>query len=126
MTGYLLDTHVVIWWLEDRAKLSSKARDLISDPATAIYVSAAVGWEIGIKKSIGLLETPDNMLEVLAEDRLQVLPITLEHGLAVARLPLHHRDPFDRLMIAQALAEDLVLITRDANVRRYDVAQVRA
>ena len=126
MNGYLLDTHVVIWWLADRHQLSAEARDLIHDPANKLYVSAVVGLEVGIKKALGRLETPDNLPDVLREEGIHTLPITLEHGLSVAHLPLHHKDPFDRLMIAQALAEDLVLVTRDVQMQRYDVVQVRA
>ena len=120
--GFLLDTHVLLWWLDDpEQKLSKQAYLAIADPKNAIYMSAAAAWEIGIKQGLGRLEISCNLAEVLQKDSIQVLPVLLAHGLAVGSLPLHHRDPFDRMMVVQAQALDLTLVTRDAAIRRYRV-----
>lgn len=121
MNGYLLDTHVLLWWLSDPSKLSTEARDAISEGAHSVYMSAAAAWEMAIKKALGRLEFPGNLEEVLRNDHIEVLPISLPHALAVADLPVYHQDPFDRMQIAQARIENLTLITRDAKIAEYDV-----
>jgi len=119
--GYLLDTHVLLWWLSDPDQLTTEARSAIADAGHGIYVSSAAAWEMAIKKAIGRLEYPSNLDEVLANGNMEVLPIRLAHALAVADLPLHHQDPFDRMQIVQARIEGLVLVTRDPVIARYDV-----
>lgn len=126
MTGYLLDTHVALWWLSEPEKLSAKARSAISDGKNAVYVSAAAAWEMAIKRALGRLEFPSNLVEVLRQDHIEPLPITLPHALAVADLPVHHQDPFDRMMIVQARIENLILVTRDAKINEYDVKVLKA
>ena len=126
MRGYLLDTHALLWWLHEPEALSAEAREVIEHERNTVHLSAATGWEIGIKSAIGQLNVPNHLMQTVQDQSFVALPITFKVGLAVASLPFHHRDPFDRLMIAQALAEDLVLITRDAHMRLYDVAQLRA
>lgn len=126
MTGYLLDTHALLWWLSDPAKLSTEARDAIADGAHAVYMSTAAAWEMAIKKALGRLEFPGNLEEVLRKDHIETLPITLAHALAVADLPTLHQDPFDRMQIAQARLENLTLITRDAKIAEYDVKTLKA
>jgi len=121
MTGYLLDTHVLLWWLSDPSQLSSPARAAIADGSNAIYFSAAAAWEMAIKRSLGRLDFPQNLLEALQSDHIEALPVSLTHALAVGDLPKHHADPFDRLQIAQARIEDLTLITRDNALSAYDV-----
>ncbi len=121
MPGYLLDTHVLLWWLADPGQLSTEARKAIADGSNSIYLSAAAAWEMAIKKALGRLEFPSNLEQVLQDDHIEVLPIGLSHALAVADLPVHHQDPFDRMLIAQAQIEGLVLITRDAQIAPYDV-----
>lgn len=121
MTGYLLDTHAVLWWLSDPSKLSNDAREAIAAGRNPVYLSSAAAWEMAIKKALGRLDIPGNLEEVLVKDHIDVLPITLPHALAVADLPLHHQDPFDRMQIAQARLENLVLITRDPKIAEYDV-----
>ncbi len=101
----LLDTHVLLWWLADPGELSRPARRAIQDGANRIYVSAAVAWEIAIKKGIGKLDAPDELEEMLEANRFLELPITNPHALALRALPNLHRDPFDRILIAQALHE---------------------
>ncbi|MEO6597599.1 MAG: type II toxin-antitoxin system VapC family toxin [Planctomycetota bacterium] len=126
MTGYLLDTQVLLWWLQAPSKLAPAARAVIGDGENAIYLSSAAAWEMGIKKSLGRLEFPGNLEQVLHEERIEVLSITLPHALAVADLPLLHQDPFDRMQIVQARLDDLVLVTRDPEIRRYDVRVLTA
>ena len=123
---YLLDTHVLLWWLDRPALLSEAARREISDGRNTMYVSAAAVWEIAIKKALGKLRAPDNLEEAMAENRFLPLPVTVGHALGVLKLPLHHRDPFDRMLIAQALQEGFTLISRDAHVARYGVPHVKA
>ena len=126
MAGYLLDTHVLLWWLSEPSQLSAEARNAIAKGSHAVYVSSAAAWEVAIKKALGRLEFPGNLAEVLEKDHIEVLTITLPHALAVADLPLHHQDPFDRMQIAQARLENLVLITRDPQISRYDVEVLSA
>ena len=123
---YLLDTHVLLWWLDDPALLSDAARRAIGDGKNTIYVSAAVAWEIAIKQALGKLQAPDNLEEVMAANRFLPLPVTVAHALGVRTLPLHHRDPFDRMLLSQALQEGFTLISRDPHVARYGVPYVVA
>jgi len=123
----LLDTHVLIWWLDPTiSTLSEEAYAAISDGKNLVFVSAATAWEITIKKALGKLDAPDNLEEELARHKLQPLPITISHALAVGELPRHHNDPFDRILVAQAKVEALTLITRDENVKMYDVPFIDA
>lgn len=121
MKGLLLDTHALIWFISDPKKLLRSTYDMIADPSKVIYLSAAAIWEISIKRALGRLETPDNLLSVLEENRISVLNITGEHALAVASLPLIHQDPFDRMQIVQAQKENLIFVSRDKKVKKYKV-----
>lgn len=120
----LLDTHAFLWWCADDARISRAAAEAIADGANRVYVSAASGWEIAIKARLGKLELPQEpttfMRAMLARHAFDVLPITLRHALMDHALPAHHNDPFDRLVVAQAMAEDLVLVSDDHQIRRYD------
>lgn len=124
----LLDTSALLWWLSDNPRLHAAARSLIADPATAVYVSAASVWEIAIKVGLGRLAAPPNvatwLLPALEDNRFTSLPISALHAAGVEDLPSFHNDPFDRLLIAQAQAEDLLLMTSDALIRQYDVRVV--
>jgi PIN domain nuclease of toxin-antitoxin system len=120
----LLDTHVLLWWLDDPAQLSQAADVAIRDMANVVYVSAATAWEIVIKKALGKLDAPDNLDEVLHECRFTPMPITVAHALAVQSLPTYHRDPFDRILIAQANVEGMTIVTRDSKVLQYAVPNV--
>lgn len=122
----LLDTHVLLWALSCPDKLSDKARAVISDPRNAVFVSAASGWEIEIKSALGKLRTPPDLDAPLAERRLLELPIRLRHALALRQLPPLHRDSLDRLLVAQAMVEDLTLVTADEPVSRYSVRTLKA
>lgn len=118
----LLDTHILLWALANDPSLESSARDAIVDARNRVLVSAVSAWEIVIKKALGKLRAPDDLPEQLIQRRFEPLDVTIPHTLAVGELPDHHTDPFDRLLIAQARTEGLTLVTRDANVHRYDVA----
>lgn len=117
----LLDTHALIWMASDPGRLSKAAAEAIADPDNDLYVSAVSGWEIAIKRARGRLRFPDvggSMIEAL---RLVELPVTLRHASEVGDLPGHHRDPFDRMLIAQARVEDLALVSCDEAFTAYEV-----
>ena len=126
MNGYLLDTHAILWWLDDPTQLSVEAREAIADANSLVYVSAAVVWEMAIKKSLGRLDIPANLPEVLRSDSIEVLDINIHHALAVSDLPMIHQDPFDRMQIVQANMEGLRLVTRDRAIQQYKVAWLSA
>jgi PIN domain nuclease of toxin-antitoxin system len=120
----LLDTHVVIWWDAGEA-LRPEAFDTIRN-ASEIYVSAASAWEIGIKTALGKLRSTRTLATVIAENGFIELPVMVKHAQAVAALPALHRDPFDRLLVAQAKVEGLTLLTRDPQVAAYEGRVLRA
>jgi PIN domain nuclease of toxin-antitoxin system len=126
VSGYLLDTHVVLWWLDDPAKLSEKVRQAIRDADNRVYVSAAAVWEMGIKKSLGRLDIPANLPDVLRGNNIEVLDVNIHHALSVADLPMLHQDPFDRMQIVQANLEGLTILTRDERIQQYDVDWIGA
>lgn len=122
---FLLDTQVLLWWLLDDGRLARPARAAIADSTNVVYASAASAWEIAIKSSLGRLSLPRAAEEWFPEEmernRFLELPIRSAHALGVRKLPRHHEDPFDRLLVAQARAESLTLITSDRMIERYDV-----
>lgn len=120
----LLDTHVLIWWDED-ASLSQRARRAIAE-ANEVYVSAVSAWEVAIKSSIGRIRTTRTVAEAAADSGFLELPVTFVHAERVGKLPFHHRDPFDRLLVAQAQAEHLTLVTRDRSFARYRIPLLAA
>ncbi len=122
----LLDTHAFLWWLDDPSLLSKPARKAIADGKNTVYVSAAVVWEISIKKALGKLKAPDDLEAAMTANRFLPLPVTIPHALAVQSLPGIHRDPFDRLLIAQAKHEGFKLVSRDSNVPLYGVPYIVA
>ena len=120
----LLDTHSFIWWDSAPDRLSEKARLALRDPANVVLLSVVVPWEMQIKHAIGKLELRAPLTRLVEDQEangVQVLPITLRHVLALGALPLHHRDPFDRLLAAQAQVEGAVLVTRDSALTAYPV-----
>ncbi|MCA0340501.1 MAG: type II toxin-antitoxin system VapC family toxin [Proteobacteria bacterium] len=118
----LLDTHTLLWWLNDDEKLGSRARGLIGDPANDVLVSAVSLWEITVKLRIGKLDADiEEILAILPDQGFQRLDISDAHLIALAGLPVHHRDPFDHLLMAQALAEDAHFVSEDQNVLLYSV-----
>lgn len=121
----LLDTHAFLWWIVDDPQLSARARKRIGSGDNAIHLSAASAWELAIKARLGRL-TVHEPLEAFVARQLSLngfaaLPVQVSHALRVQRLPDHHRDPFDRLLVAQAQLEDMPLITADRQIRRYEV-----
>jgi len=115
----LLDTHLLLWWLADNAGLSAEARTLIGDPENTIFVSAVSLWEIWLKESLGRLRLPEDFEERLAAESFESLPLTAAQARQVAMLPWRHRDPFDRMLVAQARVENLILLTADDRVAAY-------
>lgn len=116
----LLDTHVFLWWRGEPSRLPPDARSVIAT-AEIVFVSAASAWEAAIKASLGRLELPATIEEGVLASGFEKLLITFSHAEKAARLPQHHRDPFDRMLIAQAQAEGLVLVTHDRILEDYDV-----
>jgi PIN domain nuclease of toxin-antitoxin system len=121
LNRYLLDTHVLLWWLFNSRPLSHLAQKAIRDPANTLFVSSATIWEMATKRTLGRLEYPDNLLDVLNQQNMQVLSIDAPHALTVAQLPLLHQDPFDRMLVAQAKVENLTLITSDSKITAYNI-----
>jgi PIN domain nuclease of toxin-antitoxin system len=117
----LLDTQALLWWLADDG-LHPQALDAIADPANRVVVSAASAWEISIKKALEKLAAPDDLEQQVQAGGLVPLPISIAHGIAAGQLPHHHEDPFDRMLIAQAFAEGLTIVTRDKRFNDYGVA----
>ncbi len=117
----LLDTHVLIWALENNPKLSVEAREAIIDGKNLVFVSAASAWEISIKEAMGKIEIPDNLIKEINQHRFIQLNIDFDHVRLAGKLPDIHKDPFDRMLIAQAIIEKLTLVTRDRLIARYDV-----
>jgi len=117
----LVDTHALLWSIGDPERLSDVARAALWDPANEVRVSVASVWEIGIKRALGMLTAPDDLRPHLEAANFIPLLISLEHAKVAGSLPLHHRDPFDRMLIAQAQIESLTLVTRDERFARYGV-----
>jgi PIN domain nuclease of toxin-antitoxin system len=125
---YLLDTHTFLWWNMDDAQLSRVAREIMANGENEILLSAASAWEIAIKTARGRLSLPEEPTRYVS-NRLglhgfQALPIQIHHATQVYNLPMHHADPFDRLLIAQSQTENIPLISMDEDIRRYDVETV--
>lgn len=120
-----LDTHALLWWLDDSPLLGEKARQTIADPANIIVLSAVVIWEIRIKEALGKLTISREFYEIAGSQGFEWLSISPRHANAVGDLPMHHRDPFDRMLITQARMEGLTVVTRDAVFEKYDVPVLR-
>ncbi len=122
----LLDTHVLLWWLDDDPAMASEAREAIADGGNLVFVSAATVWEIVIKKALGKLDVPDEFQDVLARQPFRLLDITADHAFQIGSLPMLHRDPFDRMLVAQCQVEGLRLVTRDPDIKLYEVPVLEA
>jgi len=122
----LLDTHVLLWWLADSQELATDAHRAIADGRNTVFLSAASIWEMVIKRSLGKLDLPDDFEQVVMAEPMRRLDISIEHALAVAQLADIHRDPFDRILLAQCLVEKLTLVTRDSRLSHYGVDILQA
>lgn len=126
----LLDTHVWLWMWGEPDKIRNEARNVVEDPATELHVSAASAWEIATKVASGRLRLPSSAEAWLSDSRhrrdVTDVPISFEHAIRAAGLPPHHRDPFDRMLVAQAQAEGLVLVSADAQLEPYEVERLQA
>jgi len=122
----LLDTHVLLWALENNPALSDKARKAIVDGSNMVFVSSASVWEISIKTAMGKLEVPDNLIEEIEIHRFTQLSMNFDHAKLAGKLPDIHKDPFDRMLIAQAMIEKLTLVTQDCQIAKYDVNLLKA
>ena len=125
----LLDTHVLLWWIDGGKKLGPRAKAAMFRPGVSAWISAASAWELAIKLSAGRLKLgkpPEATVSALLEGGFHGLPISLRHALAVRSLPSHHADPFDRMLVAQAQCEDLTIVTADRAIEHYDVRTLDA
>lgn len=122
----LLDAHALLWWLADDPELGGVARSLITDPANDVLVSASTVWEIAIKRSLGKLEAPDDLVGALEEAGFDAVPVLAADAQLAGGLDPHHRDPFDRMLVAQAARLGASVVTRDAVFERYGTATVAA
>jgi PIN domain nuclease of toxin-antitoxin system len=122
----LLDTNALFWSLVEPKRLSGEAASAIADGSNDVFVSVVSAWEIGVKRAKGRLEMPSALGPMLKQTGFDALPVTLSHALAVEGLPHRHHDPFDRLLIAQAQTENLVLVTSDRTMQRYPIAVMPA
>lgn len=124
--SFLIDTQIFIWWMEKSKKLPQDLFDLLNNPQNQIFLSVASVWEIVIKKAKKRLKTPKNIEAGVIRSGFLVLPIGLKHVLGVEKLPLFHKDPFDRILISQAKTERLTFITTDEKIWKYDLSLLKA
>jgi PIN domain nuclease of toxin-antitoxin system len=120
----LLDTHAALWWLTDDARLSGEASRQLDDESNQVLLSAAVVWEIAVKRSLGKLNAPGDFAGTMLSGGVHPVPVTIDHAAAVERLPWHHRDPFDRILVAQAQVERAALVSGDRALAAYGVPVV--
>ena len=120
----LLDTHAALWFLADDQRLGANTRRHLTDTANQVMLSSAVVWEVAIKRSLGKLVVPEEYLSLLLGAGVQALAVSIDHAAAVEHLPWHHRDPFDRILVAQASIEGAALVSQDAALRPYGVRLV--
>ena len=121
MTGLLADTHALLWWLADDPRLSARAREVIEAGAVPVHFSAASVWAAEIKAASGKLIVPEDLLDALGADGFLEIAVVARHAREAARLPALHRDPFDRMLVAQARLEGLAVVTRDPKIAEYGV-----
>ncbi|MBT3224824.1 MAG: type II toxin-antitoxin system VapC family toxin [Deltaproteobacteria bacterium] len=121
-----LDTHVLLWWLDDNSRLSKQAKNYIADVDNIIFVSAVVIWEIRIKEALGKLEIAADFFNIVKQQGFEILSITAQHANKVGDIPMHHRDPFDRMLIAQAIEESLTIVTHDRAFKAYEIPLIEA
>jgi PIN domain nuclease of toxin-antitoxin system len=117
----LIDTRAALWLLDGDKRLSRSAEEALTEPSHEVLLSAAVVWEVAIKRSLGKLDAPDGFAETLLNGGAAPLPVSLEHAQATHSLPWHHRDPFDRMLVAQATLEDATIVSSDERLDAYEV-----
>jgi PIN domain nuclease of toxin-antitoxin system len=122
----LLDTHAFLWWLNDSEELGFKARETIASGDNLVCISAATAWEVAVKRASGKLDAPGDIASWIVDNHFTPLSIEVEHAVDAAELPFHHRDPFDRILVAQARRIGLTLVTSDEQISAYDVALLDA
>lgn len=122
--GYLIDTHIFIWWMDGGDRLATEAKNVLQDAQQEVFISVASIWEMVIKKQQGKLKAPTDIEKDIKLAGFMVFPIELSHVLKVTDLPLYHKDPFDRLLIAQATVENLAFVTDDIKIKKYDLKVV--
>lgn len=126
--NFLLDSHTFLWWIVDNGRLSPKVFEIISDGSNELFLSAASGWELAIKARLGKLTLPDDPIPFISQqikaNNFQELPISIAHALQTYTLPNYHRDPFDRILIAQSQLEQLPILTIDRQINRYAVKTI--
>jgi PIN domain nuclease of toxin-antitoxin system len=120
----LLDTHAALWWLADDDQISDEVIRNLTDDTNQVLLSAVVVWEVAIKRSLGKLDAPNDLAPNLLDAGAQPLPVTIDHAAVLEKLPWYHRDPFDRLLVAQALTEGAAIVSRDEPLSRYGVPVV--
>ena len=120
--GYLLDTHIFLWSLDEIKRLTKEVTKILKDPQNRIFVSVATAWEISIKHKKGKLPLKTTLEECFRKSNFEVLEINLPHILQLENLPNYHKDPFDRMLVAQAIIEKLMIITQDEKIKKYDVS----
>lgn len=124
----LLDTHAFLWWINEDTRMSERTTEIFSDGDNELLFSAASSWEMAIKIGLGKLrvsgEFGSYLSRCLAENAMEVLPVSFAHTVGVARLPHHHRDPFDRILVAQALIEEIPIVSADDSISRYPVETI--
>nr|WP_246345336.1 type II toxin-antitoxin system VapC family toxin [Conexibacter arvalis] len=120
----LLDTHAALWWLADDPRFGDAAAAALEDPGNDVLLSAAVVWEVAIKRSLGKLRAPSDFAATLVRGGVRELPVSAAHATVVEQLPWHHRDPFDRMLVAQATVEGATLVSRDGALASYGLPVV--
>ena len=120
----LLDTHAALWWLSDDARFGAQAAHHLADETNQVLLSAAVVWEVAIKRSLGKLDAPEDLAPTLLGAGVRTLAVSVDHAAAVEHLPWHHRDPFDRMLIAQASIEGAAIVSRDESLRPYGITLI--
>lgn len=128
---FLLDTHVFLWWVMDDLRLTAGVREILEDKAKHLFLSSVSGWEMAIKFRLGKLKLPGQpdsvsrfIIHQMESNDMEPLPILMSHALAVATLPNHHEDPFDRLLVAQSKIENIPIVTADRQLARYDIGTI--
>lgn len=124
MTTYLIDTHALLWWLAGDQRLPRRSHQAVANPEDRVLASAVSAWEVAIKSALGKLEAPADLIEVVEKSGLEWIAVEPPEAYAAGGLPMHHRDPFDRLLVAQALERSAQLISRDDKLDPYGVERV--